>query len=371
MSDDFQKFLNTLREAVDPTIWPLFESNAAAARLLEQLPQTYPADRIVCDPSAQKAWELAGLFFWNQRRFHEALSIFFALYLHIASAQKAWVHKGMPLVWIAECFEGMGFPVHAKRYLMLTLCEDAIRDKPEVLADNSGIYFRIVWRYGLPEREFLRYANLFSDLAKKSPDMARFPEWLLQQVDQAWMTELPSPAETGNYRVNPLYLGHLLQQLGDRSGRQLELLAEYVLGCMPGCRTTRRTYSQVSEYDIVCAMEGFDVDFRSELGRYFVCECKDWNAPADFTTMAKFCRMLDSTKARFGILFSKLGISGSGQTKYAEREQLKVFQDRGIVIVVIDEDDIRQILRGDHFVEMLRRKYEAVRLDLRVLSQER
>jgi hypothetical protein len=56
-------------------------------------------------------------------------------------------------------------------------------------------------------------------------------------------------------------------------------------------------------------MAGMDVDFRSELGRYFVCECKDWKGPADFASMAKFCRVLDSTKSRFGILFSKNGIS--------------------------------------------------------------
>ena len=111
-------------------------------------------------------------------------------------------------------------------------------------------------------------------------------------------------------------------------------------------------------------MEGFDVDFRSELGRYFVCECKDWDEPADFTTMAKFCRVLDSVKSRFGILFSKSGIFGEGKTKYADREQLKVFQDRGMVIVVIDGKDLELISEGENFINLLRTKYERVRLDL-------
>src|SRR3990170_8960739 len=105
---------------------------------------------------------------------------------------------------------------------------------------------------------------------------------------------------------------------------------------MPGCRTLRRAKSRSTEYDIVCSIDGLEVDFRSELGRYFVCECKDWDKPADFSTMAKFCRVLDSVKSRSGILFSKKGISGEGKTKDAEREQLKVFQDRGMVIVVVD-----------------------------------
>ena len=111
-------------------------------------------------------------------------------------------------------------------------------------------------------------------------------------------------------------------------------------------------------------MEGPELDFRSELGRYFVCECKDWDRPADFTTMAKFCRVLDSTKSRFGILFSRSGISGQKQTLYAAREQLKVFQDRGMVIVVIDFKDIERISAGENFINLLRTKYESVRLDL-------
>src|SRR5438093_8954890 len=132
---------------------------------------------------------------------------------------------------------------------------------------------------------------------------------------------------------------------------------------MPGCRTTRRQRSGSTDYDIVCAVEGFEVDFRSELGRYFVCECKDWDKPADFAAFAKFCRVLDSTKARFGILFAKAGISGAGRTMFADREQLKVFQDRGIVIVVIDHSDLNSTAGGANSIGLLRRKYEAVRLD--------
>jgi hypothetical protein len=81
---------------------------------------------------------------------------------------------------------------------------------------------------------------------------------------------------------------------GTSSGQALEFCAEYLLSCMPGCRTSRRAKSGSTDYDVVCSMEGFEVDFRSEFGRYFFCECKDWDRPANFTTMAKFCRVLDS-----------------------------------------------------------------------------
>src|SRR5262249_5624688 len=76
--------------------------------------------------------------------------------------------------------------------------------------------------------------------------------------------------------------------------------------------TLRRRWNAEARYcgEACCLINRFEVDFRSELGRVLVCECKDWSDPADFTTMAKFCRVLDSFKAKFGILFSKAGISG-------------------------------------------------------------
>jgi hypothetical protein len=366
--DGFDAFVEELQRTADQSLLPLFQARDASARLLEALPRVYPPGCLGDSASqAQRAWELSGLFFLNQGRYYEALSIFTSLYYAMLRGQDeaGRLHKGMPLVWIADCYSRMGFPVHTKRYLMLTLCEDAIRENGVVSPENTGIYFRLVWLHGVPESDLLRYARRFNDLAVANPERAKFPEWILQQVDQTWMTELPSPGEAGVYVVNPLYVTDLLQRLGDGSGTELELLAEYLLSCMPGCRTTRRPRSGSTDYDILCAVEGFEVDFRSELGRYFVCEAKDWDKPADFTAMAKFCRVLDSIKSRFGILFAKRGISGQGETRYAEREQLKVFQDRGIVIVVVDEEDLERVAAGGHFTQMLREKYEAVRLDLR------
>ena len=157
----------------------------------------------------------------------------------------------------------------------------------------------------------------------------------------------------------------LLNKLGQGDGLALERLAHYVLSAIPGCRAYMRKRSPSTDYDVVCGMEGVQLDFRADLGRYFLCECKDWSNPADFSAFAKFCRVLDSAKCRFGVLFSKSGISGMVRTTDAFREQLKVFQDRGMVIVVIEQQDLQQIAERANFITMLRSKYEEVRLDLR------
>jgi hypothetical protein len=215
----------------------------------------------------------------------------------------------------------------------------------------------------MPDREFRRYASLFWKLSDANPEIAMFPEALLQRIDDDWLTAIPSAAEAFFYLANERYVRRLLKQLGTLDGKSLEFLADYLLSCMPGCRTKRRRSSFSTDYDVVCSMEGFEVDFRSELGRYFICECKDWGQPADFTTMAKFCRVLDSFKAKFGILFSKSGISGTPRTTDAAREQLKVFQDRGIVIIVLDFEDLMTVAVGGNLISLLRTRYEAVRLD--------
>lgn len=355
---------------LDPPILDIFQERDAASRLLTLLPTRYSPEQ-VAKPPGDRVWELAGLLFLNSGRVHEALAIFSGLYQQMVAAQNlsTRVHKGMPLVWIGDCFGRLGFPVHAKRYLMLTLCEDALRESGDVSPNTTGVYFRLVWGHGLPDAELRRYARQFFELAQALPGDAMYPEALLQRVDDAWLTELPSPEEASSYRVNPRYVRHLLAQLGGGTGEALEALAEYLMSCMPGCRTRRRERSGSTDYDIVCAMEGFDVDFRSELGRYFVCECKDWALPADFTVMAKFCRVLDSTKSRFGILFSRSGISGAGSTQFAEREQLKVFQDRGVVIVVLSLEDLEKVASGENLIALLRRRYEVVRLDLRAQNR--
>lgn len=360
-------WLNELKEKLPSKLLPLLEQRDGAVLLLEKFRETFFPEVVASPTTEQRAWELTGLFYRNHQRFHEALPIFSGLYDHMLVAQEKTgrrAHKGMPLVWMSDCFSAIGFPVHAKRYLMLTLCEDAISMKGEVSPETLGVYFRLVWGHGLPDAVLKRYGREVYELSNQNPDDSFFPEWVLQELDQDWIAEFPAPKEAGLYFANTRYIRYVMSKMGKSSGKALERLADYILSCMPGCRTTRRQRSGSTDYDIVCTMEGFDVDFRSEFGRYFVCECKDWRKPADFTTMAKLCRVLDSTKSCFGILFSKGGISGRGETAYAEREQLKVFQDRGMVIVVVDEGDLEYIARGGNFVQLLRAKYERVRLDL-------
>jgi hypothetical protein len=351
----------------DQEVFELFSKRNSLPLVLEALVRKYTPQDISKVGTPQRVWELCGLYYRMENRPYEALELFGILYSRMLEAQttKSWVHKAIPLVWMSDCYRELGYRLHSKRYLMLTLCEDAINWKADIPPDTTGAYFRLVWKQGLSDADFTKYSRQIWSLYQQYPEYANYPEYLLQELDDSWQVESPSPDEAFQYKISARYVNFLASKLGDGTGKALELLAEYLLSCMPGCRTRRRLRTPSTDYDVVCAMEGTEVDYRSELGRYFVCECKDWNMPADYTTMAKFCRVLDSTKARFGLLFSDKGISGSGSNAFAEREQLKIFQDRGIVIAVISLDDIKNVAAGANFIWLLRQRYESVRLDMK------
>jgi len=362
-------YKNEFNKIVPVEFKELLSLRNGAALVVKKLFSEFSPEDIAVANTKQRIWELIGLYYLNLKRYWEALEIFYSLYEYMLEAQLEnlkWVHKGMPLVWIRDCYNNLDFPVLSKRYQMLTLCEDAIATKGLINPEKGGVYFRLVWDQGMSDIDLNRYANKIYELNTENKVYSLFPEWILLELDQDWITDFPiSSREASIYKTHKKYLEYLISKIDkDNEGKILELLAEYMLSCMPGCRTYRRKVTKSTDYDIICAMEGPDVDFRSELGRYFICECKNWKDPADFSAIAKFCRVLDSVKSRFGILFSKKGISGSGKTLDAEREQLKVFQDRGMVIIVVDENDLRLIMKGHNFINLIREKYEKVRLDL-------
>lgn len=364
---ELREFLKDLGDRVSLALFELIQRADGAAKLLEELPKNFKPAELVANGIEGCPWDLFGCFFRQTGRSHEALRIFSALYRQLLAYQektKKRAEKSIPLIRMGLCHMSLNHPVHAKRYLMLTLCEEAIAHRGVVFSEGSGGYYHLVLRMGLSHAAIERYYEKIWALYKRDRQKCRFPEWCLQELDQDWMTELPHVSEAGLYEISTAYAKWLLDQTEDKAGRSLERLAQYLIRAMPGCRAIRRVKSQASDYDVVASFDGSFMDFRSELGRYLLVECKDWKKKADFTTIAKFCRILDSVKCRFGILFSRKGVSGAENTQFGQREIVKVFQDRGIVIVVVDKKDLEKVVSGANFLAMLCDKYEKVRLDL-------
>jgi hypothetical protein len=356
--------LSFIQNGLPPECGSLLNQRDGAFRLVKHLEASF--DPFETEQGHCGVWDSCARFYSLQGRYHEALLIYGAMYAKLMDLQKTQderKHKGTPLVRISELHGYMGHPLLAKRYVMLTLCEDAIATCGNIPIDNTGSYFRAVWQHGISDQEFHRYAFDAWSASQQDPQAIRFPEWALQELDQKWMTEYASSAEASLYVANPAYCGWLLSKLGVGDGKALERLTHYLLNCIPGFRAKKRMRTPATDYDVYCAVEGPTYDFRSELGRYFLCECKDWNRAADVTTMQKFAGVLRSAKCRFGIIFSKNGISGQGKMRYADRERLKINQG-DIIIATITEADLKEVAAGANFFSMLRDVYEREHLDL-------
>ena len=147
-------------------------------------------------------------------------------------------------------------------------------------------------------------------------------------------------------------------------GRVLERLASYLMSCIPGVTTRRRAVTSGTDLDVFCSFEGALHDFRADLGRHWICECKDTDKPVGFAHVAKFGRVLDASKCKAGVLFAPRGTSGADDAWHAAREITKLFQQHGIAILVVDEDHLERIGKGESFISILRSIYETVRHDL-------
>src|SRR5215831_21263677 len=77
-------------ESLDAELIPILAQADLARTLAELLPTKYPPE-IVAKPPGDHAWELAGLYLLRAGRSHEALALFWALYLQMLKAQeKIW-----------------------------------------------------------------------------------------------------------------------------------------------------------------------------------------------------------------------------------------------------------------------------------------
>ncbi|MEJ2324264.1 MAG: hypothetical protein P8Y77_05685 [Nitrospirota bacterium] len=243
--------------------WQYFLMRDGAARFVDNLPRSFSLDKFAENTDGQAAWVKIGNFYRNLGHAHQAFDVYLSLHEHLCASQEKTgkrAHKGEILVWMSDCCHMLGYRAIKKRYLMLSLCEDAISLEGSVPPETTGTYFRLVWGGGLTDADLNQYAKDIYKYSEDNPNETLYPEWILQQLDQYWMVEFPEPIEAPVYVTNRTYIKYLMFKLGEGEGRNLELLADYVLSCMPGCRTYRRHKAKSTDYDIVCSVEGFNLD---------------------------------------------------------------------------------------------------------------
>ena len=275
-------------------------------------------------------------------------------------------HKAYPLVRLSEAYEAMGWRNLAERYRMLTLVEDAITQKG--VCDRSGGLFWRLWPHQIADHAIIdRCFNDAYSKRKSYKELGFCPEAVLQDLDEGWGQRTPEGSENSQWVLNGHYYKILWDKIKNDTGDKglvLERLASYLMSCIPGVTARRRAVTSGTDLDVFCSFEGALNDFRADLGRHWICECKDTTHPVGFADVAKFARVLDASRCKAGVLFAPAGTSGAKDAWYADREITKLFQQHGIAILVVDEGHLERIGEGESFISVLRRIYEKVRHDL-------
>jgi hypothetical protein len=201
----FDKIVPGVEKSVRAELVSLATQDSGGYTLAKELARRYKPTEIYTardgSQTPQKIWETIGWIFLHQDRLYEAIAVFDSIYNHLLlcqSAENRWIYKAVPLVWISEAFFRLGYTIHSKRYLMYTLCEDAAEHGPGKRTEGSGVYFRAN-KHGIPDEVVADYTRTANQKWIELKEAGRFPERLLSELDDRWMTGSPSEMEYGRY----------------------------------------------------------------------------------------------------------------------------------------------------------------------------
>jgi hypothetical protein len=177
-----------------------------------------------------------------------------------------------------------------------------------------------------------------------------------------------APAELDIYELNKAYANKLMELMKAPSarvtGKDLEKLASYFLGSIPGFEVRSDLRAEDTQYDGLVRNTGPKFDFRTDLGFHLLVECKQWSEAVGVAEVSQFINKLVLQDCRGGFLFSSRGITGEGKIRDAELQILKAHYRAGKVILVLNEHDFESVSAGKNLVLVLREKYEELRFDV-------
>jgi hypothetical protein len=362
-------------DIIPKDIYQVLVNERGNENIISMLKKAY---RDVNEDLTRNIWESVILFYrYNENRYFQAINVAKELYytmIEYEEEKEEYISKGMPLVWIRDNYIMLESPFSAKKYMMLTLIEDAIRDSKEkgkayLNTNQGGSYFRLSFYHGMSDNEINRYVKEIFNIYLRNEKESKvfYPDWFLLQLSNEWMIEYPAIKEHMYYEINREYLSFLIEESKkDERGKIFEELSAYLLSGIPGFRTKHNLRTDTFQIDILCENNRSQIDPISELGLFIPCECKnETEKSVSLGSVAKFHSLLESTKCKAGIVFSINGLSGekNEEEKFAAKELIKIYQRSGITILNITMVDIELVQKGENFISILKKKYKELRFD--------
>ncbi len=149
-------------------------------------------------------------------------------------------------------------------------------------------------------------------------------------------------------------------------GEILEDLATYLFMLIPAWSPRRNLLDEFNtfETDIVVRNLKRTSDPTVEiLGRHILVECKNWDMKIGVQEVGYFLYRMRLTHVRFGVIFSKLGVTGTVENEKSARSIIrKSFHEDGSICVVLDLSDLKEFQnKHSSFWSLLLERIERIR----------
>lgn len=148
-------------------------------------------------------------------------------------------------------------------------------------------------------------------------------------------------------------------------GITLEKLGVYLLDCVIPFKVTHDEKTPINQLDGLIEVLPFKGHnpFLSEIGRFFLGECKNENESVGITHVSKIQNNLSKHRMNLAVLFSRKNIAGAGKFEGAQGEVISAFRANGERILCIPFDDLKTICTAKiNFLSYLKEKDKELRL---------
>lgn len=279
---------------------------------------------------------------------------------------QVWQHKGLPLFRMWGLYQQLGRDWERRRFALLTLIEDALRDTKNGIFESkdSGAYFQAQSQFGLDGTQLNDFGRHVIE-AVGIRDHTTWSELLLEQLlsTSPLVASLQDSGQIGSNQYVPCGSEALLLELIAQGtclpvslnpGDHLEVFASLAFGALPAARTKRKDRGTF-ETDVLVDLSDNSL-LAPRFGRLVLVECKDWNKRLDVTIPSKLLAALNLAGCTTGIIFSKKGLTGRDKQTAATKMAIASFMKLGVSILVLDQEDINTISRGQGLASLLIQK---------------
>lgn len=278
------------------------------------------------------------------------------------------LHKGTPLHQLGWAHARAGNVQISQSYFTAAMVEDILRDPDGFLEGPAAQTLATVFEKG---DEFfsgtVEAVNRVSTnealvgIALQDPTLIAIADSMLVPLGQGSLKiNLPFDRNLGLAIRN--WQTSVPQTDSQAKGLTYEVLMAYLFRTLGPFDTRGRVGSIDTEHDLILRDESDDT---RPLGEYVLVECKNWKGPVGASIIREFGQKVRAASCQSGILVAKAGITGVGSNSDASYTTRIAYHRDGIVLVVVDDNDIEDLLdRKLELAELLRTRYEGIRFDV-------